>query len=311
MVHLNKTKNIVIENNQILIRDSSKIKALIFGKSIWNYNEMENLLTMLGLQKKNIFHFNFDFTLKDYSYDIAIVDLRKESSWKKINLDKITSKVPTIVIHDFINNDLDNYIVRSGAYASLSSRELSQINFSRIIKHVIARKKYENSIFNKINVDELSGLLNLRAFNKKLDYFLKEAEFNNIRFALIYLDINNFKFINDSFGHATGDYIIRELSKRLKSCFRKRDICARLGGDEFACIIKDLKDSKNLPKIIHRINKSIELPIHHEGKTHFVSVSIGKSIYPDQAENAHRLINIADKEMYKMKDLGSSVIKAA
>ena len=57
MVHLNKTKNIVIENNQILIRDSSKIKALIFGKSIWNYNEMTNLLTMLGLQKKKYFPF--------------------------------------------------------------------------------------------------------------------------------------------------------------------------------------------------------------------------------------------------------------
>lgn len=315
MVHLNRNKNVLSKTSKIYIKDSSKLKLFICGNTFSKQVEIENLLTTLGFQSKNIFHGPRDLgkfkKINNSSFDMAIIDLRKTIYSDLINLDRIANKTPTIVISDILNSDIDDHIVECGVYASLSSRELSEINLSRIIKHMIARKRYENTIFNKINVDELSNLFNLRAFNKKLDCFFKEAELYNLRFALIYLDINNFKLINDSYGHIAGDFIIQEISKRLKSCIRKEDICARVGGDEFACLIKDLQNYKNLDKIIQRINRSIELPIHYEKKIHFISVSVGKSIYPDQAKSTHHLLDLADREMYKMKNLGPKVIKAA
>ena len=151
----------------------------------------------------------------------------------------------------------------------------------------------------KATHDVLTDLLNREAFEKELDNWLKEEE----KFCLAFIDLDNFKYVNDTFGHNIGDFILVETANILKNNLKGKDLISRMGGDEFVIAIKNCDDKCAL----HVLN-TIESKIKEEFKKYNVSASIGGVIYPDEADSYKELLRKADKKMYKVKEAGKGKV---
>jgi diguanylate cyclase (GGDEF)-like protein/PAS domain S-box-containing protein len=152
--------------------------------------------------------------------------------------------------------------------------------------------------------DALTGLDNRLQIDKNLDRALEYAQLNEKYFALIYLDLDHFKVVNDSLGHESGDKLLMTVAQRLKSVLRHSDKIGRLGGDEFIIVIEDFLNPDIITDIVQKIHVSLEVPIILRGKEVLVTTSIGISIYPiDGADVATLMLN-ADTALYRAKEKG-------
>lgn len=156
------------------------------------------------------------------------------------------------------------------------------------------------------NHDSLTGLPSLRLCMDRLERALAEARRNQKMVAVLFLDLDGFKSINDSFGHDFGDSVLKTTANRLKAEIRETDTVARIGGDEFLVVLTGLPDISIAERIATNINESVSQPIminHHEVG---VGVSIGIAVYPDDGVDSEELIRIADKAMYFVKNSGKN-----
>lgn len=154
------------------------------------------------------------------------------------------------------------------------------------------------------NHDTLTGLPNRMLFKDRLIQTIHSSKRNKEQFALLFIDLDQFKKINDSLGHHIGDEVLIEAAKRLQASVREEDTLARLGGDEFTIIIKDLKDNTSASVVAQKIIDAMKEPISIKSHQLYVSSSIGISIYPNDAQDQNNLIKYADAAMYKAKDEG-------
>ena len=152
--------------------------------------------------------------------------------------------------------------------------------------------------------DPLTGLENRRLFKDRLEQSVKQVRRNKGIMALLFIDLDNFKYVNDTFGHEIGDELLVEVAKRLKQCVREEDIVARLGGDEFTIILSNLKDSKSASNVAAKIINALQLPIVVEKHQLNVSGSIGITIAPEDSMDATELMRHADLAMYRAKAAG-------
>jgi len=152
--------------------------------------------------------------------------------------------------------------------------------------------------------DVLTNLPNRVLFYDRLEQAIVYANRNDKLFALLFLDLDQFKQINDSLGHDAGDIVLQEVAKRLSSTLRKEDTLSRLGGDEFTIILKDIKDSDDVALVCQKIIDVIKEPIVIENNALHISSSIGISIYKKDSTDAKELIKFADTAMYKAKEEG-------
>jgi diguanylate cyclase (GGDEF)-like protein len=152
--------------------------------------------------------------------------------------------------------------------------------------------------------DALTGLPNRRLFEDRLNHGLERSRRTKSHLALLMLDLNGFKEINDSFGHQTGDQILREVAANLRATVRSSDTLARLGGDEFMIIVSDLGNdcAYSISRLIEAIGGAFEKPILIAGQSTLVTASLGYAIYPDEAPDAASLLNLADQRMYALKE---------
>lgn len=150
--------------------------------------------------------------------------------------------------------------------------------------------------------DNLTGVPNRKFFYERLENELKAAKGNNSKFAVFFIDLDNFKDINDCYGHEMGDFLLIEAARRIKECIKEIDIVSRFGGDEFAVLVYDVSSLEDALKIVDKITAAIGDPVCKEGKCIAVKGSVGISIYPDNGKDADTLINDADKKMYKVKN---------
>ncbi len=154
------------------------------------------------------------------------------------------------------------------------------------------------------NKDTLTQLPNRRQFEEHLNMAVKNCQRNNQSIAVIYLDLDQFKDTNDSFGHPAGDKLIRDVSTRLLKTVRQNDLVARLGGDEFAVILTPHKTKADTEHVAKKILVELNKPFMIEKHQIFSGGSIGISIYPEHGENATELVKNADAAMYKAKNMG-------
>lgn len=161
-------------------------------------------------------------------------------------------------------------------------------------------KELENELRYHAEIDPLTGLANRKLFFQQFENSLALAKRFNDSVALLYLDLDGFKQVNDSFGHGQGDNVLIEVSQRLKRCLREVDTVARLGGDEFVIILN--RTSKTMvADTAQRIIDTLALDIHENDRTLRVTASIGIAIYPDHGLNPKTLLKLADAAMYKAK----------
>jgi len=172
-------------------------------------------------------------------------------------------------------------------------------------------KQYDNQIkaekhklFLQANFDNLTKLHNREHFLLELKEALLRLSRNNQKLAVLFIDIDHFKEINDSKGHHIGDKVLKIVAKRLKDSVRQTDVVSRFGGDEFVILLTNINEENDVTELVQRILEILKKPIILENHDHYISGSIGISMAPNDSEDANKLIKFADTAMYKSKQQG-------
>ena len=161
----------------------------------------------------------------------------------------------------------------------------------------------------KAHHDELTGLQNRLNLYSEIDSSINNAIDTQTKIALLFIDLNKFKVLNDTMGHNAGDVVLKETANKLVASIRKDDVVFRLGGDEFLILLKNCKDVNTVEKIIPNILTSFREPVRIHGKEVNISLSIGVAIFPDNSKNPEELIKMADIAMYVSKNDSSQNYK--
>ena len=173
--------------------------------------------------------------------------------------------------------------------------------FSAFIRDITDKKKTDELIWTQANFDTLTGLPNRQMFHNRLEEEVKKAARTESLLCLMFLDLDNFKQVNDSLGHSMGDLLLKETARRIGCCVRDSDAIARLGGDEFTVILPDLSSFQDAEEIAKNIINELALPFHLYDEVVHISTSIGITLFPNDAETADDLIKNADHAMYQAK----------
>jgi diguanylate cyclase (GGDEF)-like protein/PAS domain S-box-containing protein len=169
------------------------------------------------------------------------------------------------------------------------------ITQQKIAKDIIKRQAYS---------DLMTGLANRRSFQFRLKKQLQKSKLEQSRFAVMFLDIDRFKSVNDVFGHEVGDQLLKETAVRLQKCIRQQDVIARSGGDEFMFLITDITDYMAIERICHSIFHNMREPFYFGDNVINITASIGIALYPNDAKEVKDLLKKADQAMYIAKSKG-------
>ncbi len=169
---------------------------------------------------------------------------------------------------------------------------------------ISAHKVAEATILHQANFDPLTELPNRRLLRDRLEQKIKIANRSGLPLALMCIDLDNFKDVNDTLGHDVGDILLKDAAQRLSSCVRGVDTVARMGGDEFTVILGDLDDPDSIKRVAQDILHKLALPFHLGDEVVYVSGSIGITLYPEDARGIDELLKNADQAMYAAKHQG-------
>ncbi|HEX5538504.1 MAG TPA: EAL domain-containing protein, partial [Methylophilaceae bacterium] len=179
----------------------------------------------------------------------------------------------------------------------------------KLNKEIVQRKKMSQElIWRQANFDSLTQLPNRHMFHERLTHELQRSDRTGMPLALLFLDLDHFKEVNDSLGHGMGDILLVEAANRLKSCVRAIDTVARLGGDEFIVILSAMQESADVEVAAQKILSRMAEPFQLHNEMVYISASIGITMYPEDATDAEILLKNADQAMYAAKSLGRNCL---
>ena len=209
------------------------------------------------------------------------------------------------------DEDLEREFIEAGAQDVLFKSEIALKHLTRAITHARSRHLLERQLQDSherlralAENDSLTGLANRYYFDESLRAAIPRAKRQNDQLALLFLDLDNFKIINDSLGHIIGDQVLKEVAQRLLSVVRAGDIVCRLGGDEFAVLAHNFDSQEAISQLAQRILDDLRQPIMVGKIENIISTSIGIATYPDAGQNAGDLLKAADLAMYRAKQGG-------
>lgn len=177
-------------------------------------------------------------------------------------------------------------------------------HFVSVEEDITDRKRAEEKIWHQANFDALTGLPNRRLFQDRLRQALAQAIRGKHHGALLFIDLDRFKYVNDTLGHQTGDELLQQTSRRLTSAVRDSDTVARLGGDEFTVVLPHVASVDDAEKVARKILTTLSQPFRVGSQELFVTGSIGIALVPDDADDVEELLRKADAAMYRSKDRG-------
>ena len=171
---------------------------------------------------------------------------------------------------------------------------------------ITAKKEKDELIHWQANYDPLTSLPNRRLFQDRLGQAIKMAHRTKFPVALLFIDLDHFKEINDKLGHANGDALLMDVARRISGCVREADTVSRLGGDEFTVILPEIGDVSQAERIANQIVQKMVHPFFflNDETGYYISASVGLAIYPDDATTLEGLLKCADKAMYSAKSKG-------
>ncbi|MEX5746803.1 EAL domain-containing protein [Massilia sp. X63] len=179
-------------------------------------------------------------------------------------------------------------------------------HFVGVINDITEARHYERRLHHLAHHDPLTGLANRTLLQDRLRFAVDHAALHDCMVALAFLDLDNFKHINDNFGHAAGDAVLREVAQRLRACMREEDTIARMGGDEFVLLICNPSSHAQVADLIERVRRSVMAPVAVNGLDIQPATSIGVSVFPADGDSPEQMMRAADAAMYHAKSLGKN-----
>ena len=183
------------------------------------------------------------------------------------------------------------------------------LNYVAVFTDITLRKQSEEQLHFLANHDALTGLPNRALLQERIEQALRRAQRDQGRVAILFIDLDRFKVINDTLGHHAGDMLLQTAAERLKQCLRETDTIARQGGDEFVVLIEQYGDTQYLGNVARKIMHALGLPFYLLGQELYVSASIGISAYPEDGIDLHTLLKNADVAMYRAKERGKNTFQ--
>lgn len=174
--------------------------------------------------------------------------------------------------------------------------------FKRTIEAITASRQLRQQIERRAHYDELTGLANRHLLRDRLEQAVAHARRQNHGFAVVFIDVDRFKRVNDRFGHCVGDELLRHVGARLSATLRAGDTAARLGGDEFVLLLLEVDDAAAVSTALERLYHALRQPVRIEEREFEVSCSIGCSLFPRDGIDPSSLLRQADLAMYMRKD---------
>jgi diguanylate cyclase (GGDEF)-like protein/PAS domain S-box-containing protein len=201
------------------------------------------------------------------------------------------------------------YISVEAHTAHVLNEEGNLSHYIVVSRDVSEKKEHQKKLESIAYYDSLTGVPNRRFFQKKFEKTLLQASYNHSLVALLYLDFDRFKWVNDSMGHDVGDELLQLFVKRIQDCIRPCDVIGRLGGDEFVVILSSISSREEIQSITERLIHSLEQPWQIQEYEFITTSSIGISIYPTMALDVKSLISQADQALYRAKELGRNTFQ--
>ncbi len=188
----------------------------------------------------------------------------------------------------------------------VSDSEYHTTHYILLFSDITQLKETQKQLEQLAHFDSLTGLFNRYQFNIAVHKAIFESQENHDRFALFFIDLDNFKYINDTMGHEIGDAFLQEVANRLRTVTRSSDVVARFGGDEFVLLLKNLREQDYISTLANKVREAISAAFTVENKEIYASASIGIALYPQDGTSCSELLKAADIAMYSAKDKGKN-----
>lgn len=262
----------------MIIDEHKRITAINKGYTvITGYAEEDVLGTVPKIMSADQ-HEMWDTLLRDEKWHSEITSERKNG--------EIYQEWLTITVVKDHEGRIINYV---GVFADITERKHSQTNLHKLVNH-----------------DTLTGLPNRRLLNELMEQAIKRAERDSSQVALLFIDLDRFKAVNDTLGHQVGDKLLYEVSRRISRAMRDSDVVARLGGDEFLVVMDLLNEPEDAATVARKIIHALQVEFVIDGREIFIGASVGISVFPKDGDDVESLIKAADIAMYQVKNSGKN-----
>ncbi len=192
-------------------------------------------------------------------------------------------------------------LLRRLAARALESLDDASAEQERLERELVAVKEAKEEFRSLAYHDGLTGLPNRHLFRDRLGLAITHSSRHQGHLALLYLDVDDFKGVNDSFGHGSGDRVLVELAGRIRAAVRAEDTVARIGGDEFVVLLAQVTGARDAARVAAKVLDAVRLPLRVDGHEVSIAASVGVSVYPDDGTSSDDLVRHADGAMYRNK----------
>ncbi|HEY3433027.1 MAG TPA: EAL domain-containing protein [Rhodocyclaceae bacterium] len=243
------------------------------------------------------------------SVDIILLDLGLPDGNGLDTLIKVHAlapEVPIVVLSQTEDESLAVKAVRIGAQDFLVKAHITSQQLTRSVRYAMERRQLQEHLHKLAHHDALTGLPNRKLFYDRLARAVSSARRHQRPLALMLLDMDDFKQVNDTHGHHVGDELLRQVADRLSACLRTTDCVARLGGDEFIIYVADLADVQDAARVAQKILDALSVPYSIEGHYFHSHSSLGIALHPEDGDDMEVLVRHADAAMYSAKQQGGN-----
>ncbi|MEH7114315.1 EAL domain-containing protein [Neobacillus niacini] len=312
------------QDSAVLEISSLEKKSLIENKQLSDEVHRiiaENLSDLVAIIDRNgAIQYVSPLFEKVLNYDLSL--LENSNFYEKIHRDEQDTVRNEIVSYcgRTINRALKSefrFLHEEGYYIDVEANivSINEPSFSEkdlilvLMRDISEQKEVHKAIYQLAFHDSLTNLPNRRSFMNQLRNEVMERKFSKSNLSIFFIDLDNFKQINDQWGHDAGDFVLKEAAKRIQSVIRPTDIAARFGGDEFVVMLEDVQDEQYVITIVQSILEQFQNPIKEAGQEYTLTCSIGVAHFPEHGESPEVLIKNADNALYYVKERGKNDFK--